>query len=69
MRYHNHRIGFAASMDAADLLWSALHLQGVADDVISGRSSEFSLIEAVEALADSLPVLQRVHLYPGVAEA
>jgi len=56
-------------MNAADLLWSALHMQSVADDVIEGRSEELTLVEAIDGLANSIAVLQAAHLYPGVAEA
>jgi len=69
MRHRMVSFGFANNMNAADLLWSALHASAVADDVIEGRSGEVTLIEAVEMLADSIPVISMVHLYPGVAEA
>ena len=54
MRHRMVNPGFANNMNAADLLWSALHLQGIADEVLAGRNTEFSLIEAVEALADNV---------------
>ena len=72
MRHNNHRMvsfGFASNMNEADLLFSALHMQSVAEAVISGRSEELTLVEAIEGLANSIPVLQQAHLYPGVAEA
>ena len=68
MRHRMVSFGFAHNMNAADLLWSALHMQSVADACLEGRSEELSLVEAIEGLADSIPVLQMVHLYPGVAE-